>query len=63
MSAGGRAPRMMLVGCKSGSSPLVTLVERDAWCWRAAEMRDLAARELLGGTSGDGSPKPFTSGE
>jgi hypothetical protein len=54
---------MMLEGCKSGSSPLVTVVERDAWCWRAAEMRDLAARELLGGISGDGSPKLFTSGE
>jgi len=54
---------MMLVGCKSGSSLLVTLVDRCAWCWSAADMRCLATRELLEEIPGVGSPKPFTSGE
>jgi hypothetical protein len=39
---------MMLEGCKSGSSPLVTLVDRCAWCWSAAEIRCLATKEFLG---------------
>ena len=54
---------MMLVGCKSGSSLLVTLVDRCAWCWSAADMRCLATRELLGEILSVGLPKPFTSGE
>ena len=54
---------MMLVGCKSGSSLLVTLAERDAWCWSAADIRCLATRELLGKIPVVGLPKPFTSGE
>jgi hypothetical protein len=54
---------MMLVGCKCGSSLLVTLVDRCAWCWSAADMRCLATRELLGEIPGVGSPKPFTSGD
>jgi hypothetical protein len=39
---------MMLVVCKSGSSLLVTLVDRIAWCWSASDMRCLATREHLG---------------
>ncbi len=54
---------MMFVGCKSWSSPLVTLVERDAWCWSTADIRCLATREFLGDIPVVGLPKPFTSGE
>jgi hypothetical protein len=39
---------MMLVGYKSGSSLLVTLVDRYAWCWSIADIRCLATRELFG---------------
>jgi hypothetical protein len=56
ISAGGRCPRMTLEGCRFGSSPFVTIVES------AADMRNLAAREHLGGIPGDGLQKPFTSG-
>jgi hypothetical protein len=41
----------------------VTIVENEPYCWSAADMRRLAARELLGGIPGDELPKPFTSGE
>jgi hypothetical protein len=54
---------MMLVGCKSGSSLLVTLVDGCAWRWSASDMRCLATRELLGEVPVVGWPKPFTSGE
>ena len=42
---------------------LVTLVDRCAWCWSAADKRCLATRELLGEILVVGLPKPFTSGE
>jgi hypothetical protein len=54
---------MMLIGCKSASSLLLTLVGRDAWCWSAANLRSLAFRKFLGEIPVVGLPKPFTSGE